>query len=213
MAQPSPADNSMVVSYLVLRRAVGVLGIALPFVVAIGKRILDGPGIQSTISAYYYTSSRNLFVGTLCAIASFLLSYRGYDRKDSILSNCAGALAIGIALFPTTPEIGATPTEKIVGCLHIFFAAGYFLLLAYFSLVLFTKTDGNPTRRKMQRNSVYRVCGYTILVCLALIVAVSRLPDGAVITEWKPRFWLESMAVVAFGVSWLTKGEAILPDQ
>jgi uncharacterized membrane protein len=28
-----------------------------------------------------------------------------------------------------------------------------------------------------------------------------------------PVFWLESIAVVAFGVSWLVKGEAILKDK
>ena len=28
-----------------------------------------------------------------------------------------------------------------------------------------------------------------------------------------PVFWLESLAIVAFGVSWFVKGEAILKDE
>ena len=31
--------------------------------------------------------------------------------------------------------------------------------------------------------------------------------------RFSPLFWLEAVAVVAFGVSWLTKGEAILADK
>jgi hypothetical protein len=33
------------------------------------------------------------------------------------------------------------------------------------------------------------------------------------VERFEPRFWLESIAIVAFGISWLTKGEAILKDQ
>ena len=29
----------------------------------------------------------------------------------------------------------------------------------------------------------------------------------------EPIFWLESVAIVAFGLSWLTKGETILKDE
>jgi len=31
--------------------------------------------------------------------------------------------------------------------------------------------------------------------------------------RYAPIFWLEGIAVIAFGVSWLTKGEAILKDK
>jgi hypothetical protein len=33
------------------------------------------------------------------------------------------------------------------------------------------------------------------------------------VERFEPRFWLESIAIVVFGISWLTKGEAILKDQ
>jgi hypothetical protein len=93
-------------------------------------------------------------------------------------------------------------------------AASFFLTLAYFSLVLFRKTDPTKTatRRKLQRNVVYTMCGYTILACIALVVVVALLPGAAPVKRLDPVFWLESVAVVAFGASWLTKGEAILKD-
>jgi uncharacterized membrane protein len=80
--------------------------------------------------------------------------------------------------------------------------------------VLFVKTDpGKPmTDEKRTRNRVYRLCGGLILVCIAAIgVAKFALPD-AFVARYDPVFWLESTAVVAFGFSWLVKGEAILKD-
>jgi hypothetical protein len=46
-------EKSLVMSYLALRKAIGVLGIALPIVVSVGALVLFGEGIQRTISDYY----------------------------------------------------------------------------------------------------------------------------------------------------------------
>lgn len=74
--------TKLVISYLVLRKAIGYLGIALPFILVFGNMLLNKPGIQSSISSYYYTPMRDVFVGTMCAIAVFMMSYKGYERKD-----------------------------------------------------------------------------------------------------------------------------------
>jgi hypothetical protein len=80
--------------------------------------------------------------------------------------------------------------------------------------VLFRKT--NPARqmtaRKKQRNVVYTICGYTILACIGLIAVYYALFADSALQGAQPVFWLESAAVLAFGISWLTKGEAILAD-
>lgn len=209
------AENPLLVSYLSLRRAVGLIGILLPFVLAIGKLLLQGPGLQSSVSSYYYTTMRDVFVGSLCAIAVFLWSYKGYDRRDDRAGNIASAAAVGVALFPTTPDLDPTPRAQIVGAAHLLCALVFFLTLAYFCLRLFTQTDQrHPSARKRQRNLVYTVCGYTILACVALIPGAWFLIAGtAVGLRLAPVFWLEALAIVAFGVSWLTKGEAILKDR
>ena len=121
--------------------------------------------------------------------------------------------ALGVALFPTTPELGATARDNLVGAVHLACAAGLLLTLAYFSLRLFRLMGPNPTPQKLQRNRVYAACGYTILACVALCVVVKLLPGNAFLLRFSPLFWLEAVAVVAFGVSWLTKGEAILADK
>lgn len=215
MNQQSGSDSSLVLSYLNLRKAVGIIGASLPFVLALGKILLDGPGIQDSISGYYYTQMRDVFVGSLCAIAVFLMSYKGYETKDAVAGILACVFALGVALFPTTPSSSPTPHDHLVGGLHYIFAVLFFLTLAYFSLVLFRKTnpDKIPTRQKLQRNNVYTVCGFTILACIALIGLSSLLPEESPVNGLEPVFWLESIAVFVFGVSWLTKGEAILKDK
>lgn len=210
MTQQQDPTAGLVMSYLGLRRAVGVVAVALPFVLLAGKLLIDGPGLPGSISAYYYTSMRNVLVGLLFMQGTFLLSYR-YDRRDTIAAAIAGVAVIGVALFPTQP-MHPTPTDVVIGIVHIVCAAVFFLTTALISLFLFTLTDGSPTRRKLQRNVVYRVAGIVILVCLVLQVVTDNLLPRAVVDAVHPVFWLEALAIIAFGVSWLVKGETVLRD-
>jgi len=209
MDQQPGTQDSLVLSYLDMRKIVGFIGVALPFALAIGA----GQGLQRTISNYYYTDMRNLFVGSLCAMGVFLISTKGYDRRDRIAGALSGIFAFVVALLPTSPD-KPTLRQCVIGTLHLTSAALLFLTFAYFSLTLFTKTDqAQPTPQKRQRNRVYRVCGSLILVAILLIaiVKLANVPPG--IARLEPIFWLESLAVEAFGVAWLTKGETILEDQ
>ena len=80
-----------------------------------------------------------------------------------------------------------------------------FVFLAIFSLKLFTKTNdvNTMTAQKRRRNQVYVVCGWIIVSAIMLIVIAELAQPPA---AWHSLFWLESLAVVAFGVSWLIKG-------
>lgn len=213
MKNPSGSEKSLVISYLGLRKAIGIIAVLLPFVLVLGKSIIDGGGIKGSISAYYYTAMGNVFVGSLCAFGVFLMSYKGYEKKDDIAGTLACIFAIGVALFPTAPDLNATQANLVIGRLHHTFAALFFLMLTYFCLFLFTKSgQQHPTRRKKQRNTVYKICGYTMLASMALMVLLAVLLSDTLTKQLHPTFWLESIAVLAFGVSWLTKGEAILKD-
>ena len=207
-------EPSLALSYLELRKTMGILGIALPFVVSIGALILFKTGIQSSLSRYYHTGMGDVFVGTICVIGFFLLSYRGFERSDDIAGNLAFVFAVGLALFPTSP-VGANSGELIIGYVHLVFAALFFSTLIYFSLCLFTKTDPNktPTRKKLQRNKVYKACGYTMAICI-LLIAINSIPAiKSLLKAYNPVFWLQSIAIITFGISWFTKGEAILKDE
>jgi len=203
-------EHSFVMSYLDLRKMVGIIGMALPVVLVLGRMILESHGILDSISAYYYSVMRDVLVGSLCAIAVFLLSYR-YSYLDDILGDLAGISAIGIALFPTAPD-KATEQQVIIGELHLLFAACFFITLAIFALVLFRRTK-EPTPQKRQRNIVYTLCGITILACLVLIVLVDLLPDKILLQPFHPVFWFEFLGIFAFGFAWFVKGKTLLKDK
>jgi len=220
---PDP-EQSLVLSYLDLRKAVGIIGVSLPFVLVLGDWLLQAlrgasassPVFEPSISCYVYSRMGRVFVGSLCAIGVFLLSTRGYDKRDEIAGRLASVFAVCVALFPTSPCPGADALHALISKFHWTCAALLFVTLAYFCLKLFTETspDLPPTRQKLQRNLLYKVCGYIILVSILAIGLDKLVPTvGSLLDRLNPVFWLESIAVVAFGVAWLTKGEAILKDE
>jgi hypothetical protein len=82
------------------------------------------------------------------------------------------------------------------------------------ALWLFRKTGPGsvPTRVKQLRDRVYLVCGIVMLVALSF-AGIASLPFATALNPINPVFWGEATAVVAFGVSWLVKGQAILRDK
>ena len=217
MKEALKSNDDLIISYFTLRKTLGLLGILLPFVLAFGNWIISGNGLENSLSSYYHTGMGDIFVGILFAMGLFLFSYKGYTRWDDYAGDLACLFAIGVALFPTTPEISPSDIARIFGKIHLASAALLFLTFAYFALFLFTKThpDREPTRRKRQRNLVYKACGAAIVLCIGLIVVVNILPSeiASPINVYKPVFLLEAIAIVAFGVSWLFKGQALLRDE
>jgi hypothetical protein len=189
--------------------------------------------IEGSISAYYHTGMREVFVAILAALGIFLLCYKGPERWDVIAAKLAGAAAILVALLPTheasreatdtgerlpdsvTLFSGADAADpEIIGTLNYVSAAVFFVTVALMAIFLFTRSrSAAPTDRKRWRNLVYRLMGAAILLAIAAIafdklVLGSRWSDGTSFV-----FWMETVAVTAFGVAWLTKAEVILADR
>ena len=200
------ATDQDVASYKFLRTLIGILGLSLPWLVWLVAVLLFHQHRQPSISAFYYTGSRDELVGTLCAIALVLASHKGPELRDWLTSLLAGVFAIGIALFPTTP-ISPTPRQELIGNLHYAFAAIFFLNITMMVLFLFTKGD-TADRWKRRRNLVYRVCGLIMLGSVAALAVQAGLSEEAKLA-WKASGWtfiLETAAIQAFGVAWLLKG-------
>lgn len=214
--------DHLVISYLSLRKTIGIIGVLMPVVLVAGSAMIGNcTHIQPSISDYYHTAMRDIFVGILCIVGLFLFSYKGYDFLDNTISNLSCLFAIGVALFPCMPEsplpqcaIHLNVSNPLINSIHFTSATLFFLSLAYMSLFRFTKKAPNPTPRKLVRNTVYRVCGFIILGCLVLLFIYFLLPDHLTdkLSDYRLIFWLESIALWAFGSSWLVKGEFLLSD-
>lgn len=211
---PAPKDP-IVLSYLALRKAVGFVAICLPFAVAIPWWFFGSHFLEPSISCYYYTGTRNIFVGSLCALAMFMLCCRGYDIYDEIAGIFSALCALGVAFCPTSPAPCKAQSNVNVGNIHWTFAALLFLTLACFCLFLFTMSAKNRelTRKKVWRNRVYYACGGLIVFSMIMIAVLNCLKITYLPCGLGSEFLFETTALIAFGFAWLVKGEFILKDQ
>jgi hypothetical protein len=206
-----------------LRKFVGILGIMLPVLLYTVLYIYNGYATPlESISHYYYTRAGSIFVITLSLLAVFLLIYKGKAPGDFLLSTAAGLFALCVVIFPTNNLNGIAdvngkhivltlmPDSDFRKGFH-FLSAGIFLLsLAFMSIFIFTKSNLPPKQRPLEkkiRNRLSRTCGALMLLAMAIIFAGWKglIPDPFY-TNDHLTFWMETVAVESFGVSWLVKG-------
>ena len=77
-----PASAPYIRSYVFMRRVIGRLAIILPPLLVFGEPIVfdDRPFPLGSLSAYYYSGFREIFVGMLWAIGVFLIIYKWPER-------------------------------------------------------------------------------------------------------------------------------------
>jgi hypothetical protein len=204
-----------------MRRLIGILGISLPFIVVIGGFSQGEPGLQGSISGYYYTNMRDVFVGIVSGVALFLISYKGYERIDDIVANISGIFALGIIFFPTAVYSGKAVrvgmfliNDNISEQIHLTFGSLFFLALSFNSLFLFTRRHpGVMGKEKKRRNMIYRSCGFVMILAMACITVYTMFLRGTILAATNPVLILESVALLAFGISWLVKGNTLFKDK
>lgn len=199
----------MVLSFLTMRRIVGILGLALPVVLVVGG-LFDDCCVRPYLSDYYYSPSpilHGVFVGTMSALGVFLISYKGYPRKkgeilgDNWVATATGVGALGIAIFPieqsatgtdccsTAPSSGVAEraghlsicAESVFNCLHIASALLFFLFAATMVCFLFTKGQKCYKSEEERRQKTWRNVIYW--VCSG-IISVSVVAMIVVVLDW-----------------------------
>jgi preprotein translocase subunit SecG len=200
----TPAKNDQIISYYALRILIGATGVLLPLLLIIGNFIVSNTlRIEDSVSDYYDNSTAgDILVGVLFVLGFFLMTYKGYDKVDSRTANLGCIFALGVALFPTTS------TNHVIHIMHFVFALLLFTVFIFFSVYLFRKSDPAKkcTRQKNNRNRIYLICGIIMIACIAGI-AVSMLFLENFSKPLHLVFWLESIALIAFGISWIVKAE------
>lgn len=209
------AEGSVLETHPHYRTAIGVLGVTLPILLVLSS-LIQREALQNSISAYYFTSARDWFVGILWVIGVFLFFYRYRPRQpglarsqspsirtgaaDALLGKLAGLAAVAVALFPTTPPPASPAMPPTIGMLHGIAAAILFICLSLFPLALFSQSR--------KRGHVYRRYGWTMIGLLLLVVAYAFAPDSwrTQIGRWRPVLVLESLLIIVFGVSWFDRG-------
>lgn len=199
------------------RQLIGYLGLSLPLGVYVLAGFVPTDGLTSwrplmSVSEYYYTGAGDFFVGVLFAMALFLFTYPGYQGvlKDRLLALVAGVAALGVAVFPTNAPGGAVPASwwrPALGTIHLACAAVLFSSFALFALWLFRLSEVPRWRdrdpEKKLRDVFFLACGCVILACMGWVAIAAQRGSSILLPEM--------IAIMAFALAWLVKGEAQTP--
>jgi hypothetical protein len=213
---PRDLRNHVLHAHTQLRVGMGVMALLFPVALWLGGVVLSHTPLQSSMSAYYHTPMRDLFVGCLFAIGGFLYLYKGFSRKENYALNVAGVLAVGVAIFPTYTSVESDRPAYTAPVMHVACAVLFFFALSYVCLTRASDTlhlIGSP-RRALLYHYTYKVIGVCMIV----------LPLGAVaLTYWQRHrfdphrhpavFALEFVAAWVFGAYWLLKSLEIHSTQ
>jgi hypothetical protein len=223
----NPADHDALIyvrSILWTRVAVGLAGILLPVALFVIDRLWfkGDPTPRDSMSAYYWSGMRDVFVTIIFGTGAFLILYRIAERSlDNTASIVAGAGATLLALFPTKAGDNLTPTPittplqdhlggpSVVFYFHILGTAAFVTGLATVSF-LYGLREGRwrPVPGKKLTPRFWRVFHWICtggMVVGFLWILVSSFPHH----NFGPRVDVligEVMCTWSFGPSWLAKG-------
>ncbi|KRC85357.1 hypothetical protein ASE25_20250 [Terrabacter sp. Root85] len=135
-----------------------------------------------SISAYYYTPARTVFVGSLCALGASLIAYKGHSPEEDVLLNFSGFMAFVVAMVPTVPDgrcgpnaYTQTPAEIATAVRNNIWSLVAVAVLA--ALVAAWLKRGAMTRDPSDRPTVRSVvvsavCGLVLLAELTLFLVL-----------------------------------------
>lgn len=194
--------HSLTRARLAERRYVGFMGMLLPFL-CVGSCLLvpDKPiGWNASMSATYYFSP--VLTMGLAIVASFLFTYRGYDKADRIVNLISAVSCILVAIFPcsvwwdTHTGIFNLPMN-VSNAIHSIAASTLFISFIVNIVMNFTKGSNRL------RNAIYCIIGGLMSVILTVFVT------SVLTTMFFPTFWCEVLELELFGLAWLFKGRAL----
>jgi hypothetical protein len=186
-------------TYFAYRRTIGIIGLLLPFVLMLGNYLYFGGDIVlPSISQYYHSPMRDVFVGGLISMAAFMFFYSGYSKWDRLAGILAGLLTLGVVFFPTSVSATAGGVN-----MHGVFAILLFLELAIISAIRFPCK--RPGVEKQPTDTLQVICGVIMFGCVLAVLVYYFSRDFAK-SEGYFVFVVESIALMAFGVSWFTEG-------
>ncbi len=193
----SPAPLPPEINQYTIKFLIGFVALSLPVV----ELLLSHGDISSISESYWYPDhwTRNLFVGSLFAIAALLAGYNGTSREQVLFGKVAAVEAVLISIFPC--YCGKEGREIVKG-VHGASAGVMFAVLAWFcwDFIDRAKTKLHDDRRTAasRRIVIYRACGVGMIVAIALFALHFFTKDERLV------FWGETFGLVSFGISWLT---------
>jgi hypothetical protein len=213
-------------NYLYLRKVVGWLGTLLPLIllaanpIALSIEHSSCGWLPNSVSGYYYSPVRNIFVGAVVGLGLFLIAYVGADLGDRVITDLAGVFALGVAFFPTTPTVASPASatcetvsqlssrQQVIGDVHAVSAVLFLLFLAWMAIRFTTADSPQPAPQRLLRNRIYWICAIVILASAVAAVVTNFLPVS-LRPSFPYLFLYEAVGIFAFGVSWFVDDQML----
>jgi hypothetical protein len=151
--EPDPA-LAAVKTYRYLRIALTALVVLLFASIAI-EWVGTERCIQPSISAYYFTPVKAVFIGVLVTMGASLLALKGNTDGEDVLMNLAGMLAPGVAFIPTVASgvcgSGASPgsgdgiADAVANNMPALFITGLVVAVAALIIARHERRSGGTT--------------------------------------------------------------------
>jgi hypothetical protein len=241
--RPDPKDAKQheaviyVRSILWMRVWVGVAGLMLPIVLLVVDRLYfhGHPEPRDSMSAYYWSGMRDVFVTVIFGTGAFLAGYKIAERNlDNTASFIAGLGALCLAWFPTKPQCLTvhntviapkakcmalpypvlTPLEKHwtptrLWYLHIGGTALFVGGLAVVSYLFGVREGKWPSKVRKKRSPKFwrrfHKTAALVMVWGILFILTTSVPHHRFGPSWDVLIG-EVTCAWAFGWSWLLKG-------
>jgi hypothetical protein len=195
-------------TYFSLRWGMVAMAFAFPVVITLGGSFLFKVGLMESLSQYYYTGVRDLFVGLLVAIGACLYLYKGFSTSENLALNLAGAFVVCVAMFPTSPPTCAGSCSLVTT--HAVAAVLFFLCIAYVAIFKGPETLSliGDERKRVKYRRTYKTLGTAMIVSPVVALIASRTLEG-----WTGKKFLvvfaEWLAVWIFATYWLFKSREL----
>lgn len=203
---PEELRNHVTATYFTLRTGIALIACFLPLVLWVGGLLRFGLGLQTSMSAYYNTGMRDVFVGVLCATGAFLYLYKGFGDRENYALNAAGVFAVLTALIPP----GGVVIEPFMLTPHGFAGVLFFVAIAY--VCIFRASDTLPLMKDRRAadmySRAYKILGWGMIVSplgayLLNLLLLSGSETGAYI------FFIELLGVWTFAAYWILKSREL----
>ncbi len=201
---PDQGDYAMgLKTYRYLRLSMVIVMVALGASVLLVRR--EHTYFEQSISVYYYTPTRSVFVGALVATGVALTVIKGRTTAEDWLLSIAGVFAPVIAFVPTTSLNAPTLSSDALAAAHnnlgALLVAGWVAWVVVATVTAFTSEDLTRSRNASEWSKWPSVAGMFVL----LVVATSAF-------WWWPSFpkyahgWSAAAMFAALGVAALVNG-------
>lgn len=186
-------------AYLYLSLGIGLIAVALPILLVVA----GGYQAHDSMSSFYHDTvgpTRDILVGSLCAVGVFLFLFHGLSKVENWLLNLAGIAIIAVAVIPSPGDTGYGSA-----LIHRGSAIVFFVLIGIVAIFLSKGRikDIKDERKKLWFKAAYNVAGAAMVAVPGIVAILQYAPGSRIAGHWV--LLTEWAGIWTFSAYWFLK--------